>query len=1073
MLSEGNKGKSDKPRHKAILSSAASIVAVYLAAGILWITLSDRILLRLAPELRRFTWLSTAKGWLFVAVTAAILYYVLRRYISRLENMRDRLEDSIEEKTADLSRTVDILHGEVRARAQAEEAQKQQFRFLQLLLDAASVPIFWKNAKGVYLGCNTAFGAFIGRSKYDIVGKTVYGIAPKELADVYYQKDEELFVKPGVQVYETSVVPADGIQRNVIFNKATFLNEDGTIGGLVGTILDITQRKQAEEALQKSHDELEMRVQERTAELLKLNESLEQEIAEHRRSEERLKLTNFSIDHAHAEFFWIGRDAGITFVNDYACQMLGYSRKELLKLKVFDLDPNYPAEKWPQHWEELKQRGSLVFESQHRTKDGKLIPVEIRVNYLEFGQTEYNFAVAQDITERKAAEDRIKNLAKIPSENPYPIIRIGWDGKVLYANEASEPYLAQWGMQVGSLVPENVRKVMSEAVESCTKQEIELTHSGRVFSFVVVPIMDSYYCNLYARDITESKLADEEIRRRETQFRTLVEASPNALVMVAADGKIALVNMQAETLFGYPRKELIGQSVEMLVPERFRTEHSQLRTDYTVMPQPRLMGRGRDLFAVRKDGTEVPVEIGLSPMETPEGFFTLATVVDITKRKQAEQQLRKVNQALWVLSQCNEIMVRATQESVFLDNVCTSIVDYGGYQLVWVGLVEDAQTKLVRPVAYAGCEEGYLGTVQVTWDDTELGGGPAGLAIRSGKAVICGNIDTDPSFAPWRSEALKRGYASAISLPLIEGGATIGTLNIYAPVPQAFEPEEVELLSELANDIAYGITAIRTRTERERAEAAGERLNRELVRKNKELESIIFVASHDLRSALVNVQGFSRELGMTCEFVRAALSSKNVPKELAEHLQKPLQHDIPEAVDFITNSTAKVDALLNGLLRLSRVGREEMNIVRLDMNAMMAEIMRGVQLRISQANARIEVESLPPCMGDYSLISQVFASLIDNSIKFLDKTRPGLIRITAAAEEGRCVYCVEDNGVGISPEYQGKVFEVFQRLTPEEKPGEGLGLSIVRQIVERHNGRVWTESQYGKGSKFFVALPNK
>jgi light-regulated signal transduction histidine kinase (bacteriophytochrome) len=189
-----------------------------------------------------------------------------------------------------------------------------------------------------------------------------------------------------------------------------------------------------------------------------------------------------------------------------------------------------------------------------------------------------------------------------------------------------------------------------------------------------------------------------------------------------------------------------------------------------------------------------------------------------------------------------------------------------------------------------------------------------------------------------------------------------------------------------------------------------------------------------------------------------------------EQLQKPLEEDIPEAVEFITNSTAKIDSLLNGLLRLSRVGREEMNVVRLDMNAIIAEIIRNVQFRLTQANARVEVESLLPCMGDYSLISQVFASLIDNSIKFFDKTRPGLIRITCRTSGGQPVYCVEDNGVGIAPEYQGKIFEVFQRLTPEETPGEGLGLSIVRQIVERHNGRVWIESQYGKGSKFFVSL---
>jgi PAS domain S-box-containing protein len=706
---------------------------------------------------------------------------------------------------------------------------------------------------------------------------------------------------------------------------------------------EVIARTQAEQELQKAYAQLEQRVAQRTAELRKLNESLEQEIAEHKKAEERLKMTNFSIDHAYAEFFWVGRDASIMFVNDYACKMLGYSREELLRMKVFDIDPNYPPERWPSHWQELKQRGTMTFESEHRTKDGRLIPVEVSINYLEYGGQEYNFANVHDITERRVAQNKIKNLAKIPAENPYPIIRIGWDGRVLYANEASEPYLADWRLQPDSIAPENIRKAMREAVESCSKQELELTHGSRAFSFVVAPIMDSYYCNLYASDITERKLAQE--------------------------------------------------------------------------------------------------------------------------------QLLRVNRALRVLSQCNEIMVRAREESAFLNDVCKSIIEYGGYRLVWVGFTNQSKDWIVRPVAHAGYDEGYLKAVTIRWDDSELGRVPAGVAVRTGRPSICANMLTDPAYAPWREEVAKRGYASSIAFPLIEGGITLGALSIYASKPDAFVPEEVDLLMELAGDMAYGINAIRTRLEREKAEAASERLNRELIRKNRELESIIFVASHDLRSALVNVQGFGRELGISCDALRTALSDRNVPMGLRERLKKPLEQDIPESVDFIVSSMAKIDALLTGLLRLSRLGRETMNIVRLDMNAVIAEIVRSMQFKILQANVRVEAGQLPPCMGDHMQIGQAFANLIDNSIKFLDKTRPGLISISGKEENNEAIYCVEDNGLGIAPEYQGKVFEIFQRLRPDEAAGEGLGLAIVRQIVERHNGRVWVESTLGQGSKFFILLP--
>ena len=129
--------------------------------------------------------------------------------------------------------------------------------------------------------------------------------------------------------------------------------------------------------------------------------------------------------------------------------------------------------------------------------------------------------------------------------------------------------------------------------------------------------------------------------RDETRFRIVLDSVPGGIVMVDRQGTITLVNRETERLFGYPRGEIVGKSIELLVPGRFRTGHSGFRDSFFAHPQTRAMGAGRDLFGVRKDGTEVPVEIGLNPIETHEGLFVLASVVDITERKRAEVELRR------------------------------------------------------------------------------------------------------------------------------------------------------------------------------------------------------------------------------------------------------------------------------------------------------------------------------------------------------------------------------------------------------------------------------------------------
>jgi light-regulated signal transduction histidine kinase (bacteriophytochrome) len=221
----------------------------------------------------------------------------------------------------------------------------------------------------------------------------------------------------------------------------------------------------------------------------------------------------------------------------------------------------------------------------------------------------------------------------------------------------------------------------------------------------------------------------------------------------------------------------------------------------------------------------------------------------------------------------------------------------------------------------------------------------------------------------------------------------------------------------------------------------------------------------------VNIQGFGRQLNRSCERMRALVSGAGDNAVREADLREAVESTIPQALRFINASTNKIDLLLAGLLRYSRLGRVALSIVPLEMNSLLAEIVAATKFQLNEAKAEIRIGQLPSCLGDSVHTSQVFANLIDNALKYRDPGRPLRIEVSGWTEGDQAVYTVSDNGIGIAPDHQAKIFEIFHRLNPDTQNGEGLGLTIAQRVLERQNGKIWVESDEGSGSNFHISLP--
>lgn len=390
----------------------------------------------------------------------------------------------------------------------------------------------------------------------------------------------------------------------------------------------------------------------------------------------------------------------------------------------------------------------------------------------------------------------------------------------------------------------------------------------------------------------------ERLRREvalEERYRDLFENAHDVVLTTDLNYLLTSINKKGEEVSGYNRAEVIGKEIGPMVGagtyEQFASALERLQKGAPVA--------SFNLAVTAKDGRLVPLEASarlIHEKDEPSGVHLIAR--DMTERKKAEADLQHANRMLKALSDCKQAMLQAKTEAELLPAVCEAIISSGGYRMAWVGYARHDEQKSIEPVAWAGFEEGYTGMVHLRWDESEAGLGPTGAAIRTRKPSQVADYRTDPQASFWRDEALKRDYASSIALPLIHRGKAFGAVSIYAATPNAFDDEAVRLLTDLADNLAYGISTLWAREQRRRAEESlreSEEKFRFLFSNNPlpmwvyDLESLLFLEANH---AATFHYGYSRE-----EFLKMRITDIRPHEDVA-----PLLDNLSKGRDQLQKS---------------------------------------------------------------------------------------------------------------------------------------------------------------------------
>jgi PAS domain S-box-containing protein len=515
----------------------------------------------------------------------------------------------------------------------------------------------------------------------------------------------------------------------------------------------------------------------------------------------------------------------------------------------------------------------------------------------------------------------------------------------------------------------------------------------------------------------------------ENAFALLVDSTTDyAIFMLDPEGRVASWNAGAERINGYRRDEILGKHFSVFyLPEAIARNWPQTELELAARD-----GRFEDEgWRVRKDGQQVWANVVITALRNRSGQLVGFGKIsrDLTERRHAEQDLRE------------------SEERFRL--IVDSTLDYGLFMLDPEGRVASWNAGAQRIKGYTADEIiGQHFSIFYTpeanarrWPQHELQ-----------EAARLGRFEDEG----WRVRKDGTWFWANVVITALRNPH--GELRGFGKVTRDISERKAH---------QDRIENLRRELERRVAELAA--TNRELLQKTSENESFVYSVSHDLRAPLVNLQGFSQELSLSKDALGSLLADDRVPADLRARGEELLAGDISESLGFIRNAVQHLSNIIDGLLRLSRVGRVEYQMDPVDVRPLVADILASMHATVAASGATVDIGTLPMVRGDRNAIGQIFANILGNALKSLSPTRPGVIRIEAASDDPP-VFAVRDNGIGIPEEYRKKMFQVFQHVHAAKGEGEGMGLAIVRRIVERHGGRIWFESTPDVGTTFFFTL---
>jgi PAS domain S-box-containing protein len=735
----------------------------------------------------------------------------------------------------------------------------------------------------------------------------------------------------------------------------------------------------------------------------------------------------------------------IVLVNVQAEKQFGYGHDELVGQKVKNIIPEGFAERLiadatRSAAEALAQQIGMGVELSGRRKDGSEFPIEMMLSPLESAEG-ILVAAIRDISVRKDAEkhwalmeerhhltevalhecdERYRML--LDGVHDYAIFMMDPQGKIVSWNAGAERikgYTAKQiiGQNFSCFFPaEDIERGRPEEVLRMTaasgrheEQGVRVRKDGsRFLASLTFTALRDPAGNLrgfseFSHDLSESMASD-------AKYRGLLEAAPDAMVVVNQRGEIVLLNVQAEKQFGYSRDELVGQKVKNIIPEGFAERLIADATRSTAEALAQQMGMGIELSGRRKDGSEFPIEIMLSPLESAEGILVTAAIRDISVRQAAEKHLVQMESryrglleaapdAMVVVNQGGEIVLVNVQAEKQFGYSRDELVGQKVKNIIPEGFAERLIADATRSTAEALAQQMGMGI--------EL----------SGRRKDGGEFPIEIMLSPLES-------AEGILV-------TAAIRNISARKKSEEDNAELERRVE------------------ERTKQLGV-ANQVLEQSNVELKQFAYVASHDLQSPLRSISGFVQLLQLEYE------------GKLDEQAQDWIRRTV--------HSIEQMQTLIRDLLSYSRVDARSRPFTQIPFVEIVNDALTLLDSSIHDSGAQVTWDTLPVIMGDRSQLVQLVQNLIGNGLNYRGD-QPPRIHVSAERRGAEWMFSVRDNGIGIDPKYHEQIFEIFKRLHDQkEYPGTGIGLAVCRRVVNRHGGKIWVESEPGHGSTFCFTI---